>query len=353
MDFGVPHGQGEAFYYYPYYSYFMAAVHKLAGEDLFGPIFANFVLLFATNVVAYRLGRRLYGSQAALVAVAALVGIEQLAFVRHYSVRLLSENLYFLTVALTLDWLVAYVDQGRRLDLMLTGVAAGVSAITRPAMMLYLPFALSVVAIASWKRTATLRSATTAGALLLAGWSAAVLLTTTRNYIVSGFPVVLICNTPSRSFVEYNLPPRPDAMDRYLGAHRGNIGSSAAILFRIMIEEPRAFFTNSAIKVGFSLGVLELMGQKFHPELVLASAGYLAAIALLPAARSLRTWPIHGFVLAHLVGMVLHMPSNYGYRLILPMYVFFPLFGAALVESRFRPLRWMSAGAAAPSEARR
>jgi hypothetical protein len=34
---------------------------------------------------------------------------------------------------------------------------------------------------------------------------------------------------------------------------------------------------------------------------------------------------------AHLAGMVLTMPSNYGYRLILPMYLFLPLFGARVV----------------------
>jgi len=72
------------------------------------------------------------------------------------------------------------------------------------------------------------------------------------------------------------------------------------------------------------------MGGRIHPELVLASAGYLFAIVLLSTARAPVTWPIHAFVAAHLAGLVLTMPSNYGYRLLLPMYVFFPIFASAV-----------------------
>jgi len=71
-----------------------------------------------------------------------------------------------------------------------------------------------------------------------------------------------------------------------------------------------------------------------------ASAGYLLAVLLIPSARAAATWPIHAFVIAHLAGMALTMPSNYGYRLILPLYLFFPLFGArAAAELRSRLAR--------------
>jgi 4-amino-4-deoxy-L-arabinose transferase-like glycosyltransferase len=331
MDFGAPRGEGDVFFYYPFYPYFLAGVHKLGGEDLFSPIFAHFILLFATNVVVYRLGRRLYGPRAAVAAVAALVVIEETAFVRHYSVHLLSENLYFFTVALTVDRLVRFVDEDRRVDLLWAGLAGGVSALTRPAMMAYLPLAIVIVIVVSWTQRRTWSHAAAAVFVLVVSWMAVVSLATLRNYIVAGSPV-LISEGQSRSFVMYNLPGTPDAMDRYLGVHKGTLASTAAILFRIMVEQPRAFFTNVGIKVGFSFGALELMGQRHHPELILASLGYLGAIVLLPSARSPRTWPIHAFVVSHLAGMVASMPSIYGYRLILPMYIFFPLFGAALVE---------------------
>src|SRR5206468_8288544 len=90
-------------------------------------------------------------------------------------------------------------------------------------------------------------------------------------------------------------------------------------------------FRGFLIKAGFSLGWLQLMGARAHPELVAASAGYLMALLLLPSARSFATWPIHAFVVSHLAAMVLRMPSLYGYRLILPLYVFFPIFAAAVL----------------------
>jgi hypothetical protein len=92
-------------------------------------------------------------------------------------------------------------------------------------------------------------------------------------------------------------------------------------------------------KIGFSFGALQWMGLRFHPELLGPGLGYLVAVPLLSAARRVRTWPIHGFVLAHLVGMALTTPTIYGYRLILPMHLFFSMFAIALVERVLAPQR--------------
>ena len=77
---------------------------------------------------------------------------------------------------------------------------------------------------------------------------------------------------------------------------------------------------------------------------MLASAGYLLAVLLVPAARSAPTWPIHAFVAAHMAGLVLTMPSNYGYRLLLPMYVFFPIFASAAAFAAARRVLPTSTG---------
>jgi hypothetical protein len=113
--------------------------------------------------------------------------------------------------------------------------------------------------------------------------------------------------------------------------HTGGIVSSAVVLFRIALDHPVEFFSGITTKIGFSFGMIQWMGGHFHPELVLASALYLAAVVTNRASRAPVTWPVHAFVAAHLAAMVLTMPSNYGYRLILPMYLFFPMFGARLL----------------------
>jgi hypothetical protein len=66
--------------------------------------------------------------------------------------------------------------------------------------------------------------------------------------------------------------------------------------------------------------------------LMLLSMAYLVSLALMPRARRLETWPVHLFVAAHLAGMLLTLPSSYGYRLILPPYLLMPPFACALLE---------------------
>ena len=81
-----------------------------------------------------------------------LIGIEELAFIRHYTVILLSENLYFATVAWTVAALVGFISEGRRALLVSAGVAAGLSSLVRPVMMLYFLPAVAIVMIAAYRQ---------------------------------------------------------------------------------------------------------------------------------------------------------------------------------------------------------
>jgi hypothetical protein len=335
MRFGRPLGTGEVFYYYPGYSYFLAAVHRLTGEDLSGPILANFLMLVLANVVVYRLAVSLFNQSVALGATAALVAIEELAFMRHYTVTLLSENLYFLTVPLTVLGLVRFLQHGRRTALVWAGLAAGVSAVTRPAMMLFLIPAVCIVAVASSRARPLARAAS--ALVFVASWFAIVLLVTLRNYLVTGVPT-LISETPAHSFILYNLPASADA-NQYMKMYSGGLLSAASVLLRIVVEHPLDSIRGVISKVGFSFGMIQWMGGHPHPELVLASGLYLTALAFSRAARARITWPVHAFVAVHLVGMILTMPSNYGYRLILPMYLFLPMFGAFVVAEAIGSIR--------------
>ena len=330
MMFSQPYGKGEVLYFYPGYTYFLAAVHAIGGEDRAAIIFVQFLLLFAANVVVYWIGARVFGRPATLAALGGLVAIEQLDFVRHYTVTLLTENLYVFTTALTLYACIRFVESGSRRMLIAAAVAAGVSALTRPAMMLFLVPGAVVVLIVAWRRQGRPAPACGAAALFVAVWLATVSPATIRNYVAAGSPV-LICESPVMSFINYNLPSNVDGRF-YRDQYSGTTLSLARILGSIVVNHPMDTLRNVSIKLGFSFGMVQWMGGRVHPELVLASIGYLLAIVLTPSARLMPTWPIHAFVLAHLAGMVLSMPSNYGYRLILPMYLFFPLFGARLVS---------------------
>jgi hypothetical protein len=336
MRFGQPLGHGDVFYYYPGYSYVLAGIHALGGEDLAGPIFAHFLLLFLTNLVVYRAAMMVFDRPVALGAVALLLIVEEVAFIRHYTITLLSENVYILTVALSVYALMVFVGTARVVTLVWSGLMAGLSALIRPAMMMDLPLAVLIVAAVSWRRSGWRRAAVHVS-VFVAAWMSVVSLATARNYLVAGSPV-LIVTSPAQSFVYYNLPSSGGR--KYMEAYKNRTGiaSAAGLLRRIAIEHPGDTARNVITKVGFSLGWLQWMGGNFHPELLLASVGYLLAVLFLPAARSMPTWPIHAFVLAHLAGLVLTMPSNYGYRLLLPMYIFFPIFGSAAAVAATRRL---------------
>jgi hypothetical protein len=276
-------------------------------------------------VVVFRLASRVFDRRTAIASLVFLVAIEELAFIRHYTVTLLSENLYFFTSAVTIDQLVRHATNGRSRHLAWAGLAGGVSSMIRPAMMIYLGPAIVVAAAIALRLRRGIPGAAAAASILAAAWIFAVLPATARNYVAAGEPV-LISTSPTTSFINYNTPPNVDERF-YRELYLSGRFSAPAVLARIVIEHPLDSLRGAAVKLGFSLGLLQLMGGYLHPELVAASFGYILALLLCPAARSMKTWPVHAFVLAHLAGMVLSMPSNYGYRMILPMYLFFPMFG--------------------------
>lgn len=341
QDPQFPRGHGELYDYPPFYSYYLAGVHWLGGDGLFAPLFSHFMLLFGTNVVIYLIGRRLYGERVAVGAVAALLLIEEVAFVRHYTQKLFTENLYVLLVALIVYWLVQFMDAAKMRTLVWAGLTAGVAILTRPAFVSFLPLGVIVVMAGAWRKRRRVGPVLLAPAVLVVSMLPVVSLAIARNHVVAG-EARMFRNVPASLMVEFNLPDVPGAAERYLNHYDGTLAYVGKALFRILVEHPGEFLIQRVgLKLAFSFGVLNVMHQNFHPELVLASLGYLLAIVLLPSARRPLTWPIHAFVAAHLSAMVLTMPSNYGYRLILPMYIFFTIFGVALAA---RALGWRHAG---------
>jgi len=348
QDPQFPPGHGELYDYPPLYPYYLAGVHWLGGDGLFAPLFSHFMLLFGTNVVIYLIGRRLYGERVAVGAVVALLVLEQIAFVRHYTVNLFTENLYVLLVALIVCWLVQFMDAAKMRTLVWAGLTAGVAILTRPAFSSFLPLGAIVVMAGAWRKRRRVGPVLLAPAVLLVSMLPVVSLAVARNYVVAG-EARMFRNIPASSAVEFNLPDAPGSAERYLNHYDGTLAYAVKALFRILVEHPRDFLVSRVgVKLAFSFGALNVMHQNFHPELVLASVAYLLAIVLLPSARARLTWPVHAFVASHLCAMILTMPSNYGYRLILPMYIFFTIFGAALAA---RALGWRRAGSLGSADA--
>jgi hypothetical protein len=324
-------GQGLPYFEYPGYGYFVAGAHWLTGESLAGVILINFVCLAVATVLVHAIARRLTNELAALCAVVWLLALEQMDFVRYYTVTLLSENLFFLLVALTVFMFVRFVQSGGWWTLMMGAFSGGFAAATRPTILLFLPVALILLPLAR-VRPDGFRRAALVPVLVVICWLAAIAPFTYRNYVVSGKPV-LITEGQSRTFIVYNLPPDNPGNVKYLEGFRESNLAAAIILLRILWDHPIATLHNWGTKAGFGLGMVHWMGSSGtpHPELVITSAFYLASILLLRDARRLAAWLVHGFVFTHLATLLLTMPSNYGYRMVLPMYLLMVVFAGALV----------------------
>jgi len=338
-------GKGVPYYEYPGYAYFVAGAHWLTGDSLAGVILINFVCLALATVLVHAIATRLTDQRAALIAVAWLLALEQMDFVRYYTVTLLSENLFVVLVALTLYLFVRFVREGQWWTVVVGAAAGGLATATRPTLLLFLPVAMILLPLARLGRDRVVRAAAVP-LVVIVFWLGAISPFTYRNYVMTG-KTVMLTEGQAGTFIEYNLPNRDAAGNlKYFEAFTGSMASAVRIMLWILWEHPAETLNNWGIKAGFVLGMVHWMGSGTpHPELVLTSIGYLLALILVREARSLGAWLLHGFVWTHLATMMLSMPSNYGYRLILPMYVFMVIFAAALIA---KPIaRWLDRGAAA------
>jgi hypothetical protein len=326
MSQGGVIGNGQPFSLYPGYAYFVALVHAVAGESLAGVVLMNFVLLAIATLVAHRIARHLVGPLAAFAGVIWLLLIEQADFVRYYTVTLFSENLYFVLAAATVLLLIRHYKGGGTIDLAAAAVAGALASWTRPSMMLLLPLAVVGIVLSRWRPDRLMRTAFQS-VLFVAVWMACIAPITIRNYIMSGRAVLLTAGQGA-SFVAYNMPVDDPA---YFKGFDGTLFHSAIILVRMFVDHPIISMRNYGTKLGFSLGMVHWMGSgTMHPELVATSLLYFVGLVLLKPLRSIAAWPLHVFVLTHVATLMLTMPSNYGYRMILPAFVFMALVAGAV-----------------------
>lgn len=342
MSQGGVIGRGQPFSLYPGYAYFIAFSHWLTGESLAGVVLLNFVLLALATLVVYRIGRHLLGPVNALGGLAWLLVIEQADFVRYYTITLFSENLYYVLTATTVLFLVRHHSHGRTGDLIIAAIAGALASWTRPSMMLLLPFAALTIVFVQWRSGGSARKSLTDAIVFVSTWMVCLTPITIRNYIMSGRAVLLTAGQGA-SFVAYNMPVDDK---RYFAGFDGTLFNAATILLRMFIEHPIASMRNYATKAGFSLGMVHWMGSgTMHPELIATSLLYFMSIVAIRGMRTMASLPLHCFVLTHVATLMLTMPSNYGYRMILPAFVFMSLGAGALLFGpviRFAMARWPS-----------
>ncbi len=180
MNGGLPLGQGEPFYYQPFYPYFLASTHFIFGEGMFGVLFLQRVLVALTAVFLTRIAMKLRGDTIWPIAllISALFAWWKFAPI---AADLLNESIY---VPLLAAWTASLISLCLRPDLRLatrTGILAGFTAIARSTSIL----AWAVVWPALFWQLHGVRARTKVIATLIACSLAVFSLVATRNWLVS------------------------------------------------------------------------------------------------------------------------------------------------------------------------
>lgn len=343
MTLGEPLGKGKPFFFQPFYPYYLAGLHWLAGEAVWGPVVLQLFGTGVAGVALYYLARRLYGVRAAVAALALflVLFLTQLDWIAR---KLLSENLYFIVLPLGLLYTVRAIDEQRLGDAAWAGFWLGVGSITRAPTLLFVPCAALIVAVA-WRRAGCSWRQAAAALLLLGLVTAAVAsLVPIRNYIVSGRPALVATNGGATLLLAH----QPTEKVRLGGVDRDPLYNALKLdratreVAEFIRQDPVGYLWTLVPLGLYAVGISGAVEgfPPLAPDVLAITVLYVAALARLRSARTVRALPLHLFVAIHLAIMMTFLPYVYGYRQVLPMQLLMLVFvGAHLAELPLR--RWL------------
>ena len=329
-------GQGVPFYYQPLYIYWVAFTHLLLGESLFAPLFMNTVLGVMTGVGIYLLTRELVGRTAAVVALPLFELYRQSVFAPTAGL-LLSENLLFPLIPLFLLALVRLAKTGRFIAAIGAGLALGLAGLARTTPLALLPPALLILIVA-WRPIGVGRFRF-GGGLPGIGWPGVAArlsllvvvcvltlgLATTRNSIVSGRPVPITSSAGANLWESHRPSSKVDLsrIEKDPLYERLGLDLATREVLEFVRQDPAGYVGTLVPMFLFAVGVVGAVEQRWdiQPLLFGLWLTYLIVTLLFRPARMLPTWFLHAFIWSHLAQMTVFLSHQYGFRLILPMYV--------------------------------
>ncbi|MBV9595601.1 MAG: glycosyltransferase family 39 protein [Chloroflexi bacterium] len=354
MDGGQ--GHAAAFYGQPLYPYVLAALHRVTGESLFGPLVVQFAALGAVVVGTAELARRAFGTLLdGLVAAAAFLVLLQLE-PEHFKIarQLFNENLYMPLVMASLIVLVVLARRERPVawwQALLAGVLLGLTTISRSQFLLCVPLGLLIVWLA-WRRQP--RAATLSIVLVCVGLTLAIAPVTARNWIVAG-QFVPISSSGGASLLEFHRPPTglvdQSAIERDPLYDALHLDQPTRTVVAFMRADPRGYLATLLPLAAHSIGLQGRNDPGVYWPLLVTVLLYAASFGL-ARTRKLHVWPIHAFVGTHLLVLMLFEADTYGYRLVMPMYAPMLAVAAQLPLEGVRRVLQSRAGAAMRSGSR-
>jgi 4-amino-4-deoxy-L-arabinose transferase-like glycosyltransferase len=329
-------GQGLPFYYQPLYSYWIALTHLVLGEGLFAPLLMNAVLGIITGLGLYLLTRELFGRAAAFVAVP-LFELCRLTVFAPTAGLLLSENLVFPLVPIFLLLLARLVARPDWRTAVGAGFVLGLAGLARTTPLALVPPAVLILLLGwrglrlgrlgigpegagiGWRRIGVYLT------LMLAACTLTVGLATVRNYVVSG-RVVPITSSAGANLWETHRPSSKvdlDRIDKDPLYERLGLDRTTREVVEFIRQDPAGYVGTLVPMFLFAVGVRGAVVGTWDVQPILFGLwlAYLVVTLAFRPARTQRTWFVHAFIWSHLAQMTIFFSHQYGFRLILPMYV--------------------------------
>jgi len=325
MTRGAVLGQGQPFYFQPLYAYFVAALHWIFGDGLYGIYLVQRLLVGGTVIALWRTTATLFGERVggAGFVVAAVFVFEKVA---PWSGFLLTELLF---VPLACVWTWQLVRLARRpvptiADATAAGIVGGLAVLARSTLMLAWPIALPLTGIALWRTKRAGRIVFLLAATLVAVTS----LATYRNWVVSK-QAVMIASSGSINFYLGNQPPMKIVIpsDHKAQYTRYGIDENVQTSIEYGRQHPREFFDGWRKKAIYALGWFGDLAPEMGRSDFFIATGMIALVGLviwmrgptwLPPAGVAGLIPL-GIALAQFVVLVIVFPTA-GDRLVLPFY---------------------------------
>ena len=285
MTLGKSLGQGRPFFFQPFYPYYLAGMHWLTGEGVWGPIVLQIFGDGVAGVVLYFLAKRLFGLGAAVATLGlfAVLGLSQLDWVAR---KLLSENLYFVLLPGAVLSIVRAIDERRLRDVIAAGLLLGLASITRAPTLLYVPWVAIVVAHAWWRAERSVGRALLAFVLLGALTASVAALVPIRNYIVSGRPSLVATNGGATLLLAH----QPTDRVRLGGVDRDPIYNALKLdrqtreVVEFARQDPIGYLWTLVPLGLYSVGVSGAVDgfPPLAPDILAVSLLYLGALLVLP-----------------------------------------------------------------------
>jgi hypothetical protein len=322
--------RGAAFFFYPLYSYSLAAAHMLFGED-YGTIrFFNWLCIASSLVLVWAVLRK-WLSAGSLVVTLFVFGYFTEAYVSPYAHASFTDNLFLpLSVAVVLAAANAFEKQSFAW-LMITGLLTALGAAARPSLMLHAPiFFLTLLLF--WGRRASGRAL--AAGVFAVGFAAGLAPFTIRNWLVAKKFVLLVMS--GNIMLPLCLYP-PDISREMINRGSTTIEGSIRLALLIVRQHPVYTIGVELRKVLFTAGFTWVGPDVFaYPRLLILTPIIFGVAVWARCIPRPALIAISSFALSHLAAMVFAAPWTYGYKTILPFHFMLAAGAAFLLPQRGR-----------------